>query len=400
MSTINRPKTILFVHHGSGDGGAAISLYTLIASLDRSVFIPIIVCDFRLNGVEQFFSPLNCTILNARINPFTHSTITWKWFTCRGFYYLSKWLFHDYFCTKSDLLQIVKAFRPHIVHFNGISLLLYSKCLSLYGSIVVQHIREPLHKGVFGIRNYFVTSYAKQFVSKIISISKTNALNFRTSLDKVIVLYNPVSLSPPCFSSITSLRSNLKISDFDFILFFPGGSAFEEKGIFIFLEALGLTKSLLGARTVCALIPGLNEFLNSSAHFSKRYSSLVQRFNLFDNVVSVPFTKSVQNYYFISDIVVAPFTNPHFSRAVIEAGVMLKPVIASNFDVISEVLQNDFNGLLVRPADPKDLASKIQFLLNNPDTCLRLATNGNVYSRRFESTSYGLSIMNLYNQLY
>ena len=137
MSSENSITTVLFIHHGSGDGGAAISLYTLIESLDRNKFLPVILCDFRLKGVEKFFKPLDCLILNGRVNPFTHSTITWKWYTVRGLYYLCKWLFYDFFCTRSDFLQAAKTTNPDIVHLNGISLLLYSKCLNLNGFTVV-----------------------------------------------------------------------------------------------------------------------------------------------------------------------------------------------------------------------------------------------------------------------
>lgn len=399
MTNLQPIKTILFVHHGSGDGGAAISLFTLIDSLDRRLFNPVIVCDFRLTGVEQFFQPLNCSIVNARINPFTHSTITWKWYTFRGFYYLSKWFFYDYFCTKNDLLAIVYDINPSLIHLNGISLLLYSKCLSLNGQIVVQHIREPLHSGFFGIRKRLVRFFAAKYVSKIIAISKSNASNFSFLGDKVSVLYNPIKLQPPTNICKSFFRSQLNICDFDFVLFFPGGSAFLEKGIFVFLEALGKIKLSLAPRTICALIPGLNTFMNSTSYISSRFSQFFNRYDLHGNVFSVPFKKSVQDYYFVSDIVVAPFIKPHFSRAVIEAGAMFKPVIGSDFDVISEVLLDNFNGLLVRPADSDDLAAKITYLLDNPETCLELGRNGNLNSITYDPSSYGVNIMTLYQNL-
>ena len=46
-------------------------------------------------------------------------------------------------------------------------------------------------------------------------------------------------------------------------------------------------------------------------------------------ILRLPFVEDVYKYYFVSDIVVSPFIIAHFSRAVIKAGIMQKPVIAS-----------------------------------------------------------------------
>ena len=113
-------------------------------------------------------------------------------------------------------------------------------------------------------------------------------------------------------------------------------------------------------------------------------------------ILRLPFVEDVYKYYFVSDIVVSPFIIAHFSRAVIEAGIMQKPVIASKMDVIMEVLEDGYNGLLVNPNDAQDLADKIIYLIQNKKIAAELGMNGKKESINYDPIKYSQKIKKLY----
>ena len=63
-------------------------------------------------------------------------------------------------------------------------------------------------------------------------------------------------------------------------------------------------------------------------------------------------------------VIIFPATKPHFARPVIEGRAMGKPVIISNLQGNNEMVEDHINGLIFNSKRPKDLASKINNLLN------------------------------------
>lgn len=85
----------------------------------------------------------------------------------------------------------------------------------------------------------------------------------------------------------------------------------------------------------------------------------------------------INRYYQQSDIVVVPSTwHEPFGRTLIEAMACGKPVIATRVGGISEVIKQDENGLLVRPADSEDLANVLARLISNEEIRIKLGKCG------------------------
>jgi glycosyltransferase involved in cell wall biosynthesis len=84
-----------------------------------------------------------------------------------------------------------------------------------------------------------------------------------------------------------------------------------------------------------------------------------------------------------TDIVAFPTYAEMMPRAVIEAMVLGKPVIASAVDGIPDLIQDRKTGLLVRPGDIDGLAKAISELIENPTLASELAAAGQTYVREF-----------------
>lgn len=65
-----------------------------------------------------------------------------------------------------------------------------------------------------------------------------------------------------------------------------------------------------------------------------------------------------------------------FGLTNIESFVYGKPVIASNIAAISEIIDDEINGILVPPANPKALTEAINKLYYNPELVVKMGQNG------------------------
>ena len=126
---MSQPKKLLFIHHGSGQGGAAVSLHTLIKHLDRSSFDISLVFDKRFESNFQFFTDLNVKLYPSYVCPFVHTSSTWRWHTLKGSFSLLRWILYELPITISSLSILLARVNPDIVHLNGLSLLIYSPLL-------------------------------------------------------------------------------------------------------------------------------------------------------------------------------------------------------------------------------------------------------------------------------
>jgi glycosyltransferase involved in cell wall biosynthesis len=80
-----------------------------------------------------------------------------------------------------------------------------------------------------------------------------------------------------------------------------------------------------------------------------------------------------------SDIFVFPTRSEMMPRAVIEAMVAGKPVIASAVDGILDLIQNKKTGILVQPGNVDELAEAICELIEHPSLANELGLAGQKY---------------------
>ena len=328
-----------------------------------------------------------------------HTSGTWNWYKIKGLIHLLRWILIGYRETKKQLKELIKLQRPDIVHLNGLSLLIYSKFLNSQGVKVVQHIREPLNYGVFGFRRNLLIKYSKKFTNKLISISKVNSKPFSSSSKKIAILYNPVQLSLPSEKKIIFLKKSLNILNQEFIIFFPGGSVLYEKGVFVFIKSLGILKEKKPNLKFKFLIPGIFKKVNKRDKLGKKINKLIDDENLELNIIRVPFINTVEDYYSISNVVVAPFIVPHFSRAVIESSVLGKPVIASNLKIMTEVIEDKRNGYLISPNNPIELAEKLEYLMKNPFLAKEMGLYGFKLAEKYNPKIYANKMCEIYDEI-
>ncbi len=65
----------------------------------------------------------------------------------------------------------------------------------------------------------------------------------------------------------------------------------------------------------------------------------------------------------------------NFPMAVVEAFACGKPVIASNLGAMASIIRDRETGLLFQPGNPEDLASKMEWMIENRDACNEMGRN-------------------------
>jgi glycosyltransferase involved in cell wall biosynthesis len=119
--------------------------------------------------------------------------------------------------------------------------------------------------------------------------------------------------------------------------------------------------------------------------FLQKITSLIKELNIEKQVTlagEMPYRKAMVALA-NSDIFVFPSFFEVMPRAVIEAMLAGKPVIASEVDGILDLIEQRKTGILVPPGDPEAIADAIDELIDNPSLAKRLGASGQDFVLEF-----------------
>jgi len=194
-----------------------------------------------------------------------------------------------------------------------------------------------------------------------------------------------------------ALMENYNISPEDKVIVFVGGldKAHYFKGIEYLLQAV--TRLRRTAYSWKLLIIGEGDLRPT-------YESMASQLNI---VARVMFSGYVANadlprYYNLADVVVLPSVDKSeaFGMALAEGMACGKPCIATNLPGVRTVIDDQVNGLVVEPRNVKDLANKINHLLDNPNLAAEYGLNGERKARRrYDWKQIGYQLDGLYRGL-
>lgn len=272
-------------------------------------------------------------------------------------------VFRDFTFTNFRLLR--KSFRElardnfDIVHYNGLSgFLLYlplflpsrARFWTLHDAIPHtgdENIKTKILNKILSKYNFFFVQHYKYLREKFID-------NFRVNPERVFHLYSgPLNV-------YRSFDSNEHIVNDKYILFY--GRIAKYKGIDYLLKAYNKLKT--DVKLVLAgsgrLLSG-TEIIGSNKNiiFLNKYIDTRELVSLIKN----------------SLFVVAPYTDATHSAVVVTSYVFRKPIIAYDVGGLSEVIQNNFTGILVEPNSVDALSVAIKDLLYNRERIREMEKN-------------------------
>jgi len=100
-----------------------------------------------------------------------------------------------------------------------------------------------------------------------------------------------------------------------------------------------------------------------------------------------------------SDLLIQPSLEEGMSSTLLEAMACGTCILGSNIEGISEIVENNKNGLLVEPNNREELLNKILDLLPKKEKRLRMSNEGLEIVKKYDWKRVGKLYLNFYESL-
>jgi len=262
---------------------------------------------------------------------------------------------------KRQLLEI----KPDIVHFSGLQLMGFHiavacRLAGIRNSVVTVHGLTSDAQNVSWVIRFIMTFIIEpitiyltkknygvsQFVAnrKILNILKSRNCGF---------IYN-IPTGNNCVEKKTTIRMELSIGSEKTIVV-TVGRVIKDKGFHILERSIKLCEVL---PNVIFIIVGKGDYLET---MKNNLESLVKQKRVF----FLGYRNDVQEILSDCDIFVLPTLHETLSIALLEASTASLPLIASNTGGVPEIVENGFNGILVKPGSSIEIKHAIEELYLN-----------------------------------
>ncbi len=372
-------KRILYVE-GCRDGtvgGSHSCLWSMVANLDRSRFLPIVffysdnvVCKkLRSIGVRTFIlkneKQLNIAKYRknflAIIDAFFPPLITFQ----RLINFL--WFF-----IRPTILYIwyIMRLRIDIVHLNNS----VNSNHTWMMAAKLSRVKIITHERGFNTEFMSYSHYMGNRLDAIICISKKIFENLKEHgffSDKLKLVYDGIDTQKATVTIDKDvLREKYNIQKEDNVIGVIGNIK-EWKGQEIVIQATAILKKKL-SNIKCLLVGG---FVHDDP-YKKRIEKIIQELDVSDNIILAGFQECPANFMNVMDVVVHSSIAPEpFGMVNLEAMFLKKPIISTNIGGPTEIFTDGENGRLISPGDPNLLAVSLISLLQNAEFRHELGAN-------------------------
>ncbi|WP_439481070.1 glycosyltransferase family 4 protein [Cyclobacterium plantarum] len=299
-----------------------------------------------------------------------------------------KWSIHK------KVQTVISSFNPHIIHgavFEGNSMASISGFLKNVPCIILEETSDPQNRSK---KANWLLKILIRLSDLTIAISP-NVENYlkrkvKVSSSKIRLICNGVSIPVRRTDyEIKTKKEELGIKKEDFIIGFVGRLYNDHKRITDLIEALALFEQ----NNVKVLIVG-------DGADRKLILDHIKVLNLKNRITMTGFASDPCLFYSIMDIACIPSSREGFGLVAVEAMLHKLPVIASCVGGLQDIVVNNETGFLIPPYSPRQIAEKIQILLENFNLRKTMGEKG--YLRAMENYTaerYCREVQGLYLEL-
>ncbi|MCK0130236.1 glycosyltransferase [Flavobacteriaceae bacterium F08102] len=294
-----------------------------------------------------------------------------------------------------SLLNLIREIRPdiihtHLGHADGIGTI--AARLSKVQQFATLH-NVSIKKN--WLDTIFFWLYRRLFLNigknvQVIGISesvfKHAEKTLKIPLNQLHLLYNAIPLNKSLCKSTTNFTKKDKIG----LLFV--GRLVKQKSVDTLLKAVKILKELGYENCIHLLVVG-------DGSQKEALVSTAVALNIMKMVSFEGETTDVQAYYAQADIFVLPSRWEGFGMVILEAFLAKLPVVASNLEGPSELINNGINGFLFEPLNENHLAKKLQFLIEHKKERIRMGQRGyNSIIEKYDINTYVDELNELYKK--
>ena len=228
--------------------------------------------------------------------------------------------------------------------------------------------------GIYNFSNRFKKFYNSVMVRSNLIIAGSNFVfnhihenygKLVTSQKRLLVIFRGINTEYFDNSSITNekvkkFRSSISFSSEKFKILLPGRLT-RWKGQEMFIESLNLLKEKYKKLNFQAIILGSHQ---GRKVYYKKLISMIEKYNLKNDIFFLQHFSEIPVAYYISDIVVSSSIEPEaFGRVSVEAQAMRRPILASNHGGSKETIIDGKSGFLFKNNSPVSLAENLNRLM-------------------------------------
>ncbi len=248
---------------------------------------------------------------------------------------------------------------PCCVHsipgFSAFEMNDFRKKVVLAGEKITFRLAHRLVPNSFSLRNFLIhQGYIEEGDADIIGFGSSNGVDLER-----------FSRNDPVLKSGRFYRSCLGIKDNEKVFAYLGRLS-KEKGIEELIEAF----LAIGEKNIRLILIGSLE--SNRAHLSQ---GTVKTINEHPGIHLTGWTDDVPGYLAAADIMVHPTYHEGFPNALLQAGAMELPCIATDVRGCQDIIEHMITGLIVPPRDAGALKKQMELLLCSPELGKELAEN-------------------------
>lgn len=376
---------ICFVSHTSNLGGAERSLLHLIENLDKNIF----TCYAIVPGN----GPLNNELRDRKVRIINFDLLWWT--LPKGTQRSKEINIRLHKDNAAKLATIIKNKKIKLLITNTSVICEGAIAAKLLGIPHIWHIRklgEKDHGFIFKLGLAKVARFINDYSDKIFfnSIAVSNEFIKYIGKEKSEIVYNSISVprhlikgaSPVSFRSINSFK-----------LIMPATISVRKGQIeavravkYLKKRSINVELTLVGNCTDRQLI--------------ERMTNYLQKYKLYNQIQICPFQQNPYPLMKAADTILVCSQNEAFGRTILEGMYLKKPVIGANRGGVLEIIKNNFNGLLYKQGNSRDLALKINLLKNNELLRKTLVKNGYLTAtKKFCESNYSGKISKIFQKI-
>ena len=346
---------VLFVADGDSKYGAPRSMYQLIENLvfyDENIKVSVVLT--KKTDYEDKLRKLGCDVYVAPYVPYyqripERKTIYIIKYVLRGLKYFYGRLFSVKILSKQlDINSI------DLIHSNSLRED-FGVILSVrYNIPLVWHIREfgDLDYQCYSYRNNYI-DFIKQADAQYIAISravKEHWVKKGIEQARITHIYNIVTIPP---------IENVEKKKHNYIDIIMMGSLHETKGQRQIIEAIALLGDAYKQKVHLDIVG------DSKTGYDKVLKRIVEKEGIAKNVSFLGYKKDFYNNLVNYDVGVICSKSEALGRVTMEYMLAGLPVLASNSGANPELVSDGKNGLLYKWNDIKDLARRLEYIVDN-----------------------------------
>lgn len=290
-----------------------------------------------------------------------------------------------------QVIQAVKAYKPHIIHggvFEGMTMATFGGLFGRVPVVILEETSDPQNRSkkanllltIYSFLADKVQAISPEVGEYLIKVTKINK-------DKVVVIPNGVA-KPLVMEDLDIRLSKEKygIGREDFVIGFVGRLFNDHKRITDLVEAV----SLMTYQNIRLLIVG-------DGKDKSLIEQKIEEFGLGKVVVFAGYQADPHIFYDMMDVLCIPSSREGFGLVAVEGMLHKLPVIATQVGGLQKVVEHNKTGFIVPPFSPEAMAKQLNILFSNIDLRTRMGEAG--YKRalkKYSADRYCMEIEILY----